>query len=312
MKLAGTLVAAVAASTIAGSAVAADLPSPEARVATTPPPMLIDWTGFHVGLNAGGVFGQSSAFDVLNASAFINPPQLPAPIYSAISSIGGSGNFATGGSGGFLGGGQVGYNWQFGAAVAGLEADIQGIAGSSGSTSRANINPVPGFPPFPMTTVTTGSKRLSYLGTARARLGFLVIPSILAFVTGGIAYGGANALFAQNQAISSNAGGLSTFSYNLGGSTSALRAGWTIGGGAEWMFAPNWSLKLEYLYYDLGGVTVQGGVNGLVLAAGVLGAPGFWYANAAQGTSRFNGHIARAGVNYHFNWGSSAPVVARY
>ena len=71
------------------------------------------------------------------------------------------------------------------------------------------------------------------------------------------------------------------------------------------MFWPNWSAKVEYLYYDLGNVTY--GVPGLVnVLAGVLN-----YASVSQSTTRFDGHVVRAGVNYHFNWGS-APILAKY
>jgi outer membrane immunogenic protein len=73
------------------------------------------------------------------------------------------------------------------------------------------------------------------------------------------------------------------------------------------MFMPNWSAKLEYLYYDLGSVTtptafVDGFTNGHN--------PSWSYASNA--TAHFNGNIVRAGVNYHFNWGAPATVVAKY
>jgi outer membrane immunogenic protein len=75
------------------------------------------------------------------------------------------------------------------------------------------------------------------------------------------------------------------------------------------MFWPNWSAKVEYLYYDLGNVATNGSVaqvNNLLAGAPV------WGAAATQTTTRFDGHIVRAGLNYHFNWGAPAPVVAKY
>ena len=79
----------------------------------------------------------------------------------------------------------------------------------------------------------------------------------------------------------------------------------TAGGGVEWMFMPNWSGKLEYLYYDLGSVaSPQTALSG-------AGATGPW-AYTASTSARFNGHIVRAGLNYHFNWASPSPVVAKY
>ncbi len=71
----------------------------------------------------------------------------------------------------------------------------------------------------------------------------------------------------------------------------------------------NWSAKAEAFYYDLGNMTIQG--TGYQSAA----LPNSTQANAmiynTNTTVRYNGVIARAGVNYHFNWGS-APVVAKF
>jgi len=72
---------------------------------------------------------------------------------------------------------------------------------------------------------------------------------------------------------------------------------------------PNWSAKVEYLYYDLGNVSYSAGLLATfgntflpnTLVAGVV----------SQSQTRFNGNIVRAGVNYHFNWGA-APIVAKY
>jgi outer membrane immunogenic protein len=80
----------------------------------------------------------------------------------------------------------------------------------------------------------------------------------------------------------------------------------TVGGGLEWMFSQNWSVKFEYLYYDLGTASVNGPVQ---YVNAVTGATGL---GASQTSAQFNGHIVRAGVNYHFNWGAPAPVLAKY
>jgi outer membrane immunogenic protein len=68
--------------------------------------------------------------------------------------------------------------------------------------------------------------------------------------------------------------------------------GWTIGGGLEYMFAPAWSAKVEYQYYDFGTTNV--------LTNGGLGALSY----------KDDIHTVKVGVNYHFNWGG--PVVAKY
>jgi outer membrane immunogenic protein len=96
-----------------------------------------------------------------------------------------------------------------------------------------------------------------------------------------------------------------------------LFAGWTAGGGVEWMFAQNWSAKLEYLYYDLGKIQMYGGSALQVRnAVGPFGAGtprGELATVAGQNVSaHFNGNIVRVGLNYHFNLGSDDPVIAKY
>ena len=84
--------------------------------------------------------------------------------------------------------------------------------------------------------------------------------------------------------------------------------GWTAGGGAEWMFMPNWSVKAEYLYYDLGKTSgsVVNPYYGIDAASGLNGME-----SITNFSSRVSGNIVRAGANYHFNF-ASAPVVAKY
>jgi len=95
--------------------------------------------------------------------------------------------------------------------------------------------------------------------------------------------------------------------YNSFGSFSNTRVGWTAGGGIEWLFAPNWSVKAEYLYYDLGSVTY--GLSPLqnFNSAGTLFTSGSPFSR-----TRFTGNIVRAGLNYHFNLWGPGPIVAKY
>ena len=199
---------------------------------------------------------------------------------------------------GFIGGGQIGYNWQFNLNwVAGIEADIQGTTVSgNGSASGAAAELVTGAQ---VLTTTTASKSLDYLGTVRARVGYLVTPTLLVYGTGGLAYGGINLNTSVGQVATTPA-----FTPGFGGnSISSTRAGWTVGGGLEWMFLPNWSAKLEYLYYDLGSVNASVPLGG--------GSP-LLYSSALLTTASYNGQMVRVGLNYHFNWGAPAPVVAKY
>jgi outer membrane immunogenic protein len=65
--------------------------------------------------------------------------------------------------------------------------------------------------------------------------------------------------------------------------------------------------KLEYLYYDLGSATTPGSA-----VAGLTPAGAATWAFLPSTSARFDGHIVRAGLNYHFNWSAPAPVAAKY
>jgi outer membrane immunogenic protein len=178
---------------------------------------------------------------------------------------------------GVVGGAQVGYNYQFGQFVLGVETDFQGssIRGGNNDTSQSLI-----LSPFrrgseflaPLGALTGANTSLEWFGTVRGRVGYLILPTLLVYGTGGFAYGQVDAFGLSNTAT-----------------------GWTAGGGIEWMFAPNWSAKAEYLYVNLSNNNWNNG-------------GGFNFGNAYN--PQFN--IVRAGVNYHFNWGAPAPVVAKY
>jgi outer membrane immunogenic protein len=151
----------------------------------------------------------------------------------------------------------------------------------------------------------------------RGRLGYLITPTLLAYATGGLAYGGVNSSVSIFQTILGNTDPIPAPPSILGGGYSNTRAGWTAGGGMEWMLMPNWSAKLEYLYYDLGsasypvgGAHYQIGFVGTALGCSCGG--GGSAASAVSAATRFNGHIVRAGVNYHFNWFAPAPALAKY
>jgi outer membrane immunogenic protein len=301
------LTGVAALSLIAGSALAADLPSHKGPPpAYIPPPPLLTWQGFYVGLNAGYTWGENN-----NTTFTTGPLALNAAVsalgaaHQFASILGGNGVIGSGSNGGFIGGGQIGYNWQFNNIVAGLEADIQGLSGHTGTAAATNATVGPGFPANPVVTTLSTQTRLDYLGTVRGRIGYLFTPTLLAYATGGLAYGGvstsAGLLGAEIPAAGPNNG-----VWASGGSFSDTRVGWTVGGGLEWMFAPNWSAKGEYLYYDLGSVTTV-----LSPAVQVFPPATLYWAAQTTASTRLNGHVIRAGLNYHFNWGA-VPVVAKY
>jgi opacity protein-like surface antigen len=78
-------------------------------------------------------------------------------------------------------------------------------------------------------------------------------------------------------------------------SVSKSKVGWTAGAGAEWMFAHNWSAKLEYLYVDLGSESAIGTLAST--SPEITIEPGL----SARYTWRFRENIAPVGMNYHFN-----------
>jgi outer membrane immunogenic protein len=120
------------------------------------------------------------------------------------------------------------------------------------------------------------------LGSVTGRLGYTWGPALL-YVKGGYAW-------ADSRLTNGFGGG--TFSNDGGG-----RDGYTVGGGLEYLFTQNWSGKVEYQYYDFGTRNAL-----FTSAAGVVTAVGF----------RNDEHTVKAGINYRFNLGGGAPVVAKY
>jgi outer membrane immunogenic protein len=290
------LLSAIALTLAAGVAAAADLPSRKAEP-LLPPPM---WTGFYVGLNAGGTWANSNSQTVAVApvtQGFLASEDVAA--FAAAGSVTGSNS---GSNGGFIGGGQIGYNWKiYNSFVAGVEADIQGLTGNSRGHTFITAVPTPSFGNN-WVGITSARGNLDYIGTVRGRLGWLFTPTLLVYGTGGLAYGGAT----LNTASTVYNDGWNLAPISAGGvNFSNLQVGWTAGGGVEWMFMPNWSAKAEYLYYDLGTVTQN-------FAMPVVANTGATALFGGQVRARVNGNIVRAGLNYHFNWSAPAPVVAKY
>jgi outer membrane immunogenic protein len=271
------LSAAVAVSAMLGVGVAsaADL-AVKARPYIAPAPVF-SWTGFYAGLNAGGVWGNTDIN--YRASDF----GYSGPAGAAFLDSGVSGKIQ---SSGFTGGGQIGYNYQFDRVVLGIEADLE-YTGLSGSRFVTLL--VPPALQGPVTDTFVQSMQSKWLSTVRGRLGFANGPWLL-YATGGLAI--ANVSY-------SDFGFFPTIPSTNAASKSETRAGWTVGAGAEWMFASNWSVKAEYLYVDLG-TTSYTSVNSVLNTAPTL-------ATIAH-DHHLTENIGRVGINYKFG----GPVVARY
>ncbi len=139
-------------------------------------------------------------------------------------------------------------------------------------------------------TYTQRTATLNYLGTIRGRLGYLVTPTLAVYGTGGMAYGGVT----SNAAIlTRRIGGTNQTQVNPVYQDSLI--GWTAGGGAEWMFTSDWSVKVDYLRYDLG--AAQASPSSAIQPNGL-------YATGATSSTRFNGNLIHAGINRHFDLSS--------
>jgi outer membrane immunogenic protein len=198
-------------------------------------------------------------------------------------------------------GGHVGYDYQAGSVVYGVETDFSWTNINGSNTQSGSAAVFPGLAGFGVLPVIGGQasaeQHLRYFGTLRGRLGYLPADSLLLFVTGGLAYGQVKSTTAVGESISD------PFGFCFCGpiapalaSTTTTRAGWTVGFGAEFILPQqqNWSFKAEYLYFDLGTINQQS----ILTLADAAGVP--LSAVAVTSSSQFTGSIIRAGLNYRF------------
>lgn len=245
------------------SASAADLAARPYTKAPAPVPVAtFNWTGCYIGGNLGGGWAKTeqSRIGLVDGTAF------PAEDYGS----------ATGSK--FIGGAQVGCDYQFAG---------NWVVGAQGMFDFGNINSSHFIPSFPTFSSSDTTKNIY---TATARVGYLFAPQVLGYVKGGGAWTKTDSVVT----IPSAANFLSETS--LGNN----RAGWTIGGGVEWMFAQGWSVFGEYNYMDFGRKNI-GYVPGPLTVPGSVG---------DLISTRLTAQTALFGVNYKFNFGS--PIVAKY
>ena len=279
--------ATIALTLLPFSAVAADLPMRSAApspIAYTAP--AFSWAGFYVGLNAGGAWATKCADYGLNYGG---------SAYSGWDDNCRSSNTQ------LTGGAQVGYNFQSGNLVYGIEADINAV-GSSNDSRREIRGPAGAL--LNSTFRITGVGDPGVFGTVRARLGFSANRALF-YVTGGLAWASGT----KDPSVefwSAARVGAPDVVFTRDGKGSM---GWALGAGVEYAIANNWTLRAEYLYVDLGKED-----NAWNCAATPA------YASACAGASAIdlsgrksiNFNVARLGVNYKFGGASSGPVVARY
>lgn len=257
-----TLLAAVVASGMGGvsAALAADLarPAPPVYKAPPPAPPVFSWTGFYVGANLGGAWGGGNVTDTLTGASF-----------------------STGNNNGvFVGGGQVGGNYQINNFVLGVEGDFDWAANQNNTSGVVITGPLG----LGHTFAVTGNDR--WITTLTGRLG-VAFDRVLVYGKGGGAWVGNNGFTVTDL----------TTGFSATGSSSNSASGWTAGGGIEWAFANNWTVRAEYDYIGLSNRSFVIPLTSPVLPGDTI--------NASHHIS-----MATIGINYLFNAGG--PVVARY
>jgi outer membrane immunogenic protein len=263
--------------TVAISAVgasAADLPVRTYTKAPSIVEVAYNWTGFYVGLNAGYGWGRDT-----NDLAGIGNNLVSGGGFPASFSLDPKG---------FIGGAQAGYNFQSGAWVIGIEGDFD-YANLTASTDIVRVQGVPRF--------THDDTVTEWLATLRARVGYTPVDRLLVFGTGGLAVGSVKNTITATTTVPNNVPACVAANIGVcfGDSASTVRVGWTVGGGLEYALSGSWTVKAEYLYYDLGSI-------GRTIVE-PTDPTDFLVTN-----THVRGNIARLGVNYRFG----GPVVAKY
>ena len=206
------------------------------------------WAGFYLGAAAGGAFGPSN--QIAGGPGRFGPLTIGYDV------------------GGGLVGGTIGYNFQSGPWVYGLEGDVSWVD----VRGRANDT-------LPSAPTTVNATNEHWLGTGRARFGWTTPDNVLLYVTGGFAV-------ASVEATVSAASGVFLSQTNT-------RWGGTIGTGAEAMLGRGWSAKAEYLY-----VTLQG--------SSYFPSPPPTFNSRSD--VPLDQHVLRFGLDYHFANGLAAPA----
>jgi outer membrane immunogenic protein len=271
----------LAALCVIGPAKAADLP---AEPMYKGGPLIVpvyDWTGFYVGISGGYSRGKvSNTYAITGFAPIAGSTQMNGGVF----------------------GGQAGFNWQANRNfVVGIEADLQGTwqngTDDPPAVSTASCTTT-FFGPFCTNTanIVGVDQKLRWFGTARGRVGFLPWDHVMVYVTGGAAFGEIESNPTVTNTVVLTLNGLPGAPATTISSGTALNthAGWTVGGGSEWVLSGPWTAKLEYLFVDLGTIT------NTFVGVGVI--------PTVVASSHVRDNIIRIGINYRFG----GPVTANY
>jgi len=223
------------------------------------------WTGFYIGGNAGVAFGNSNVTTSPSNDTYFDPDNLP------VVARAGKGSISTTG---FTGGGQAGYNMQSGNLVFGGEVGFDALS-LSGSRTAANVPFLSGCCNFTIKE----SVKTNWLLTARPRIGWAFGPanSWLVDLSAGLAV---TDLRSSNVFLDFPGG------VNETASKTQTEIGWTAGTSLAYGLDAHWSAKLEYLFVDFGGISL----NGTAVSRGQT------FSHSAD----LQAHILRAALNYKF------------
>jgi opacity protein-like surface antigen len=223
-----------------GAAGAADL-AVKAPVYKAPPVIVSDWAGFYLGVNGGYGWG-STSFDSVSMFGYDES------LFTNTKPKGG------------LFGGHAGYNWQYGSVVTGVEVDFDGADIKSSD-------------PFAVQYGAVGyqqSVKFDELASARARLGYAVLPNLLAYGTAGLGWGHSEVDVSYPYYYGTTSGHANNF-------------GWVAGAGLEYKVWGDFIARAEYLHYDFAKTTYSSVLFG------------YYGVNAATTID-----VVRAGLSYKF------------
>ena len=227
-------------------------------------PAQAGWSGYYMGLHASYGDTDTSSTRTITSNTYFAPSSIAALESASAVELDESS---------FGGGASFGVNWDLGGIVLGVEIDADGFGSN---TSQATTVVYPCCGPTAFTTSTAAEQ--SWFGTARARLGY-GSPRALLYVTGGLAAADTK----LTQSFSDTFSPILTQTL----SSSEILTGWTMGGGIEIAIESGASIKLEYLYLDLGEIEAVGPI-----ATG---------ATTSVGRAEISDHVIRAGLNFQVN-----------
>ncbi|MBV9628596.1 MAG: porin family protein [Xanthobacteraceae bacterium] len=264
-RLAVTLLSGASVFALTQVAPAADM---AVKALASPPAVAATWSGLYIGVHGGAGWQSAPNWSFADRPALlVFDPQ----------TLTGTGNL------GAVGGLQAGYNWQFAPAwLLGVEGDFSWAS----LTDHRTLAPLT----FNGGTAMTGSSasmsaNTQWLSSARARVGYVGWNNTLLYFTGGAAwanveYNGQSMVTFLGTPVTSQVAATTT------------KAGWVLGGGAEWMATPNIMIRAEYLYYNLN--------NNISLTGPVLPVQLGGTQTLTYGWSNYNVQVARVAASYKF------------